>query len=330
MSQASASAELAVAVCAGDRAALARAITLVESTLPADRERASLLMSQLLQRRGGGEGYRIGVTGAPGVGKSTFIDTFGSLLCERGHKVAVLSIDPSSPSSGGSILGDKVRMTRLGNQPNAFIRPSPSAGARGGIAAATAESVLLCEAAGYDVVIVESAGVGQLEHAVRHTVDFLLLLVDPAAGDEVQGLKRGLLEVADCIVVNKADGDLLSLAEKTRADYAAVRGALADGEAAAVLCISALQGSNIEAVWQRIAAQHERLQQDGELLQRRGEQTRALFNELLQRELFEAFNLVPAVAQRKQALVERLQGGELTPRQAVSDLVHLLQERFSR
>lgn len=330
MSSAPSDADVVDAVCAGDRAALARAITLVESTLPEDRERASLLMSKLQQRRRGGEGFRIGVTGAPGVGKSTFIDTLGSLLCEQGHRVAVLSIDPSSPSSGGSILGDKVRMTRLGQHPNAFIRPSPSAQARGGIAAATAESVLLCEAAGYDVVIVESAGVGQLEHAVRHTVDFLLLLVDPAAGDEVQGLKRGLLEVADCIVVNKADGDLLPLAEKTRADYAAAHGVLADGEPATVLCISAREGSNVEAVWQRIAAQHERLQQDGELLQRRGEQTRALFNELLQRELFEAFNRVPAVAQQKQALVERLQGGQVTPRQAVSELLRLLQERLPR
>ncbi|UWQ18852.1 methylmalonyl Co-A mutase-associated GTPase MeaB [Jannaschia sp. M317] len=203
---------------AGDRRALARAITLVESTRPDHRVRAVALLDGL--RAEGRQALRIGLSGTPGVGKSTFIEAFGTLLTEQGKRVAVLAVDPSSTRTGGSILGDKTRMERLSRDPRAFIRPSPSAAHLGGVARRSREAVALCEAAGFDVVLIETVGVGQSETMVAQMCDLFVLLLAPAGGDELQGVKRGIMEIADLILVNKADGELKSTATRTVADYA--------------------------------------------------------------------------------------------------------------
>ncbi|MBT5373864.1 MAG: methylmalonyl Co-A mutase-associated GTPase MeaB, partial [Rhodospirillaceae bacterium] len=208
---------LAGSVLKGDRRALARAITLIESTRPDHRRQSEILMGHLLPHAG--KSVRIGISGVPGVGKSTFIETFGLHVIGQGHKVAVLAVDPSSKRSGGSILGDKTRMTGLSQSKDAFIRPSPSGGALGGVAARTREALLACEAAGFDVVFVETVGVGQSETAVADMVDTFLLLLLPSGGDELQGIKKGIMEIADLLAVNKADGDLIKAAGRTASDY---------------------------------------------------------------------------------------------------------------
>lgn len=202
---------------AGDLRTLAKAITLVESTRPEDQQKAQELLHTLLPFTG--KSFRLGITGTPGVGKSTFIENFGLYLIQKGHKVAILAIDPSSPTNGGSILGDKTRMELLAQEKNAFIRPSPSSGTLGGVAQKTRESILLCEAAGYDYILVETVGVGQSEVEVSKMVDFFMLMILPSGGDELQGIKKGILELADLIVVNKADGDGINLAKQTLAQY---------------------------------------------------------------------------------------------------------------
>src|SRR5579875_1443564 len=212
-------AKLAGAVRAGDRTALSRAITLIESKRPDHRRYAAALTQALLDATG--RAVRVGITGAPGVGKSTVIDALGTMLTRQGRKLAVLAVDPSSRRTGGSILADKTRMARLANDANAFIRPSPASGTLGGVAAKTRETMLLCEAAGYDVVLVETVGVGQSEIAVADMTDFFLLLVLPGAGDELQGLKKGVVELADMIAVNKADGDNVQRAKAAAAEYRA-------------------------------------------------------------------------------------------------------------
>lgn len=209
----------AAAIVAGDRRQLARAITLMESTRPDHRLKAEQLVAELIPHTG--NSVRIGITGVPGVGKSTFIEAFGLHLLEEGHKVCVLAVDPSSQKTGGSILGDKTRMEALSKQPNAFIRPSPSGKTLGGVARRTREAVLACEAAGFDIVLIETVGVGQSETAVADLVDMFLLLIAPAGGDELQGIKKGIVELADLIVVNKADGDLMPAAERAKRDYGA-------------------------------------------------------------------------------------------------------------
>src|ERR1700712_4418227 len=211
-------ADLARAVREGDRRALARAITLVESTRSDHRDDAVALLEELLPATGGST--RVGISGAPGAGKSTFIETLGVHLVDAGHRVAVLAVDPSSARSGGSILGDKTRMEQLSRRPEAFIRPSPSGGTLGGVARRTREALLGCEAGGFDVVLVETVGVGQSEVAVAGMVDLFMLLLGPGAGDELQGVKRGIVELADVLVVNKADGALADAARNTAADYA--------------------------------------------------------------------------------------------------------------
>ncbi len=201
----------------GDRRTLAKAITLIESTRVEDQKSAQDLLSKILP--GNKKTFRLGVTGSPGVGKSTFIEHFGQYLISKNYKVAVLAIDPSSPTSGGSILGDKTRMEKLANEENAFIRPTPTSGALGGVAQKTREAMLLCEAAGFDFIIVETVGVGQSEYEVASMVDFFMLLILPSGGDELQGIKKGILELADSIIINKADGANLNLAKKTQAQY---------------------------------------------------------------------------------------------------------------
>ncbi|AUM10964.1 methylmalonyl Co-A mutase-associated GTPase MeaB [Ketobacter alkanivorans] len=236
----------------GNRRALAKAITLTESKLDQHRDQAQALLEQVLPHTG--NSIRVGITGIPGVGKSTFIESFGLHLIKQGHKVAVLAVDPSSPITGGSILGDKTRMEVLSQQENAFIRPSPSGGALGGVAQKTREAMLLCEAAGYDVILVETVGVGQSEYEVAGMVDFFLVLMLPNAGDELQGIKKGILELADAIAVNKADGSNRQLAQQTQRHYQNALGILQHNnfwKPEVVLC-SALEGGNIDTIWQMI------------------------------------------------------------------------------
>jgi LAO/AO transport system kinase len=245
--------ELARQVLDGDRRALARAITLVESTRADHRADAEALLAEVLPRVGGA--VRVGVSGAPGSGKSTFIEALGIHLVGLDHRVAVLAVDPSSTRSGGSILGDKTRMEQLTRSPNAFVRPSPTGGTLGGVARRTREAMLLCEAAGFDVVLVETVGVGQSEVKVAAMVDLFLVLVAPGGGDELQGLKRGIMELPDLVVGNKADGDLAAIAAHTAADYAAALHLVRPRIAAwvpRVLTCSALAGTGIPEVWDAV------------------------------------------------------------------------------
>src|SRR5689334_13228756 len=236
--------ELTERVLAGDRRGLARAITLVESTRAQDRAAATELIDAVLPSTGAAA--RLGISGAPGSGKSTFIEALGTYLVDQGHQVAVLAVDPSSARSGGSILGDKTRMEELARSPRAFIRPSPSGGTLGGVARRTREAMLVCEAAGFDVVLVETVGVGQSEVAVAGMVDVFLLLIAPGAGDELQGVKRGIVELADLVVVNKADGALADLARHTAGDYAHALHLVGPAQ---VLLASARESMGIVEVW---------------------------------------------------------------------------------
>lgn len=238
----------------GNRRALAKAITLVESKLDQHRQQAQSILNQLLPDTG--KSIRIGITGIPGVGKSTFIEAFGLHLIEQGKKVAVLAVDPSSPLRGGSILGDKTRMELLSREENAFIRPSPSEGALGGVAQKTRETMLLCEAAGYDVILVETVGVGQSEYEVAAMVDFFLVLMLPNAGDELQGIKRGIMELADALVINKADGESINLAQQTQSHYQNALHLMKNASfwTPQVKTCSALKKERIRDVWQMIEA----------------------------------------------------------------------------
>src|SRR5690349_10396595 len=263
------------AVRAGDRRSLARAITLVESTRPDHREEAAALLDELMPATGGAT--RAGISGAPGAGKSTFIEALGLHLVDEGHQVAVLAVDPSSTRGGGSILGDKTRMEELSRTRGAFIRPSPSGGTLGGVARRTREALLVCEAAGFDVVLVETVGVGQSEVAVAGLVDLFLLLLAPGAGDELQGVKRGIVELADLVVVNKADGALADLARHTAGDYGNALHLLrarTDGWTARVLSCSALLGEGIAEVWAAVEEYMVLARRSGGLTARRGEQAR--------------------------------------------------------
>lgn len=259
----------------GNRTLLSQAITLIESSLPEHQLLAQEVLQACLPYTG--NSLRIGITGVPGVGKSTFIEAFGTHLTALGHKVAVLAVDPSSQRSKGSILGDKTRMERLANDPNAFIRPSPSAGSLGGVARKTKETLLLCEAAGFDRIIIETVGVGQSETSVHSMVDFFLLLMLSGAGDELQGIKRGIMEMADAIVINKADGDNILRARLARAEYANALHLFApapSGWTARVETCSALSGSGIDEIRQMIADYESLTRENGFFVQRRLEQAR--------------------------------------------------------
>ena len=272
---------------AGDRAVLSRAITLIESKR-ADHRRAAATLTQTLLAATG-KAVRVGITGAPGVGKSTTIDTLGTMLTGQGHKVAVLAVDPSSQRTGGSILADKTRMARLASDTNAFIRPSPASGTLGGVAAKTRETMLLCEAAGYDVVLVETVGVGQSEIAVADMTDFFLVLMLPGAGDELQGLKKGVVELADLIAVNKADGDNLVRAKAAAAEYRAALHILSPRSpnwTPPVLTYSALTGDGVAALWANVLDHRVKLTASGELASRRGEQQVKWMWSMLEERLF--------------------------------------------
>jgi GTPase len=266
-------ASLARAVRAGDRATLARAITLVESKRADHQRRAHQLVQELLPATG--NAIRVGITGAPGVGKSLTIDTLGTYLTGNGHKVAVLAVDPSSTRTGGSILGDKTRMARLAVDDNAFVRPSPSSGTLGGVAAKTRETMLLCEAAGFDVVLVETVGIGQSETTVADMTDFFLALMLPGAGDELQGIKKGLVELADMIAINKADGDNVERAKSAAAEYRAALHILnprSPNWSPPVITYSALTEYGIAELWAQVLTHRERMMKSGEHAVRRREQ----------------------------------------------------------
>ena len=279
----------AEAILTGDRRALAKAITLVESQRPQDVETAQTLLKSLLPHTG--NSIRIGITGVPGVGKSTFIEAFGQHVIEQGHRLAVLAVDPSSPVAGGSILGDKTRMEALSREEAAFIRPSPAGRALGGVAFKTRESLLLCEAAGFDIILVETVGVGQSEHQVAGMVDFFLLLMLPGGGDELQGIKKGILELADAIVVNKADGASESLARTTQQHYRSAMSLLRHDDfwEPKVMTCSALQRQGIEEIWKMISEYADASRANGAFDEIRAEQNlswmRQLIDELLRDQL---------------------------------------------
>jgi LAO/AO transport system kinase len=269
---------LADGVRSGDRRALARAVTLVESTRHDDRSSAVDLLAELHPPTG--TALRIGISGAPGVGKSLFIEALGCHLVDAGHRVAVLAVDPSSTRSGGSILGDKTRMAELARRPEAFIRPSPSGGDLGGVAARTGEALVLCEAAGFDVVLVETVGVGQSEVAVADLVDSFVLLVSPGGGDDLQGVKRGIMELADLVVVTKADGDLLAAARRAEADHRHAVHFLRrrfEEWAPQVLAVSSLDGTGVPEVWAAIREHHDALAATGSLAALRAAQAVTAF-----------------------------------------------------
>lgn len=305
-----------------DRAMLGRAITLIESTAQKDQAEAQALLARLLPRTGGA--YRIGITGVPGVGKSTFIDELGMRLVLRGHKVVVLAVDPSSALSGGAILGDKTRMARLSVADRAFIRPSPNGRSPGGVARRSREAMLVCEAAGFDVVLVETVGVGQSETAVADMVDFFLLLMLPGAGDELQGIKKGVLELADAIVVNKADGDNLDRANLALADLRAALRYLPRKRKSVrtqVLSTSALTGGGIDAVWDIIVEQRRVLESSGELATLRAEQQRTWMWSLIGERLDRAFRADPTVATELPSIEAAVVDGTLTPTSAADQLL---------
>ncbi len=283
--------DLKQGVTSGDRGALARAITLAESRRPDDQEQAQELIADLLPRTGGAR--RVGMTGVPGAGKSTVIEALGLWLIEQGHRVAVLVIDPSSSRTGGSILGDKTRMQELSMHEDAFIRPSPSGGVLGGVARKTREAMLLCEAAGFDVVIVESVGVGQSEAELAELVDCLCLLLVPGAGDELQGIKRGIMELADLIVVNKADGDRIPLARRARGDYRHALRMLppsTPGWQTPVQLASAIEGTGLAEVWEAIEDHRKLLEETGLLDERRLRQQQRWLSSMIEEAVLNAFH----------------------------------------
>ncbi|HTI98791.1 MAG TPA: methylmalonyl Co-A mutase-associated GTPase MeaB [Dongiaceae bacterium] len=309
-------------VLSGDVALLARAITLIESNLRQDEERAQQVLERLLSHTG--KAKRIGITGVPGVGKSTFIETFGCFLVEHGHKLAVLTIDPASARSGGSILGDKTRMEKLCGLPNAFIRPTSAGDHLGGVARRTRETMLLCEAAGFDVIMVESVGVGQSEITLHSMVDFFLLLLLPGAGDELQGLKKGIMEMADLVLINKADGTNRLRAEHARADQAAALHCLqpaTPGWKTEVALGSGLTGEGVPEVWAHIRKFYAELEPKGIIAQRRQQQVLEWLGALIHDELRRRFDRDPRVIARLPGLQEALRHGDMTPVNAAKILL---------
>ncbi len=311
---------LARGLLGGDRGALARAITLVESRRPDDVRTASDLLARILPATG--RARRIGVTGPPGVGKSTFIDAFGTLLLARGHRVAVLAVDPSSAVSGGSLLGDKTRMPNLAADERAFIRPSPNAAGSGGVAQRTREALLVCEAAGFDVVLVETVGVGQAEIEVRDLVDLFLLLAQAGAGDELQGMKRGILEMADIVAVTKADGDGVARARETAAEFtAAMRIAARPERRPEVLLISARAGTGLEELWVAMEKRRADDATSGRLERRRAEQRVAWLWRRVEDALRGDFRAHPAVRAAIADTEDAVRRGAITPEQGAARLL---------
>jgi LAO/AO transport system kinase len=301
---------------------LARAVTLVESTRPDDRRAAEALIEQILPSIGGAT--RVGISGPPGAGKSTFIERFGLDGIARGRQIAVLAVDPGSKRGGGAILGDKTRMAELARAPAAFIRPSSAGAESGGVARRTREAILICEAAGFDTVLVETVGAGQAETRVADLVDMFLLILPPAAGDELQGLKRGIVELADLILVNKADGALLDHARRAAAEYAnalrLIRPATAEWQPAA-RAVSALNGDGVDAVWDEVARFRAALEGSGAWHRRRAAQARAALWAEIGDALLERFRAAPSVAGRLAAAEDEVSAGARTPAAAAAILL---------
>ncbi|MFO0878382.1 MAG: methylmalonyl Co-A mutase-associated GTPase MeaB [Gemmataceae bacterium] len=308
-------------VLAGETAILARTITLVESMQPVHQEVAEEVLTRLLPHTG--RSLRVGITGAPGAGKSTFIEALGMHLVALGRRVAVLAVDPSSTQTGGSILGDKTRMTRLSTERGAYIRPSPSAGTLGGVARKTREALLVCEAAGFDVVLVETVGVGQSETVVAEMTDCFLALMLPGAGDELQGIKRGLLELVDVIAVNKADGPTKFAAELAAGQFRTALQTLAgrSGDLPAVLTCSAREGTGVADVWEAITDRHSTLEQRGTLTGRRAEQNRRWLWALVDDHLRQALAHHPGVQSLAPSLEGQVVAGTLPPAAAARRLL---------
>ncbi|AGT09734.1 methylmalonyl Co-A mutase-associated GTPase MeaB [Paracoccus aminophilus] len=316
--------ELTSGIVAGNRRALSRAITLVESSRSDHRARAVALLSELPDRKA----LRIGLSGTPGVGKSTFIEAFGKLLTGQGLKVAVLAVDPSSTRSGGSILGDKTRMELLSRDPNAFIRPSPSQAELGGVARRTREAVRLCEAAGFDIILIETVGVGQSETLVAEMSDLFILLLAPAGGDELQGVKRGIMEIADLILVNKADGDLLLTARRTVADYAGAlrlmrKRAYDPPEFPKAVPVSAYTGDGLEKAWENMGYLANWRREHGHFDRRRAEQARHWFLAELRAGLLARLE-EPTTRQELHRLGDAVARGEISPGHAASQMLEQL------
>ena len=316
--------QTAAAIRAGDRVALARAITLVESAKPKDQDRAQELLDSLLPHTG--RSIRVGISGVPGAGKSTLIDQLGLNLVAQGHKVAVLAVDPTSTRSGGSILGDKTRMGRLATEPKAFIRPSPAGESLGGVTKTTRETIALAEAAGYDVVLVETVGVGQSESAVSNMVDVFVVVAIAGAGDELQGIKRGLLELADIITVNKADGDNIERANRAAMEYRTALHILAAGHAGwdpQVLTLSARDNQGLDRLWQKVEQRQAALAASGALAARRAEQAVSWMREIFDQRLLAAFKGGKRAARHWRELEDKVRAGAMTAAAAAEELGRL-------
>jgi LAO/AO transport system kinase len=318
-------ADLATGLRTGDRATLARAITLIESTRLDHQQAARALVQDILPDTG--KAVRVGITGAPGVGKSTTIDTLGTMLTAKGHRVAVLAVDPSSSRTGGSILGDKTRMAKLAADPHAYIRPSPAAGTLGGVAAKTRETMLLCEAAGFDIILVETVGIGQSETAVADMTDFFLALMLPGAGDELQGIKKGIVELADMIAVNKADGDNIARARVAAVEYRTALHILSPRSPnwpPPTMTYSGLTGDNVDKLWATVLDHRTRLTQTGEIAARRHQQQVKWMWAMFDERLRERIRSDPALGQRLPQIEQAVAAGTLSPALAVDDLLRAL------
>ena len=305
----------------GDRVSLARAITLIESKRQEDKKLANQLLDFILPETG--KSLRIGLTGVPGVGKSTFIEAFGKKLTEIGLKVAILSIDPSSTKTKGSILGDKTRMTLLSNDPNAYIRPSASGNTLGGVAASTREAMLLCEAAGYEIIIVETVGVGQSETLVKDMVDYFLLLMLAGSGDELQGIKRGIMEIADHIVINKADGENIKQAKKSREDFKNAIHLFPKTDSEWVVPVgtcSAIEKTGMDEIWDQIQHFQKLTEANGWLKLNREKQILSWFHERIESTLRENFYSQPNMVKKIREMEEKISSNKLSIRAALDEL----------
>ena len=323
--------EFAEGVAAGNRMILSRAITLVESNAPRHFDKAQALFQKLLPLTG--HSMRIGITGVPGAGKSTFIEALGTWLCEHGHKVAVLAVDPSSTVTKGSILGDKTRMANLSRNPKAFIRPSPSGGTLGGVTRKSRETMLLVEAAGYDVVLVETVGVGQSETTVRNMVDYFLLVTITGAGDDLQGIKKGIMELADSILVNKADGDNKVRALSARADFDLmlhyIRPATEGWTSRAYTC-SSLTGEGIPEMWNVIEEFFKNVRASGVLQRRRREQVLTWVDDMTKEHLQRLIDENQTIAGEKTRIENLVSNGKITPTQAARDIIDVMERELFR
>jgi LAO/AO transport system kinase len=312
----------------GDRRLIAKTITVIESSLPAHQRLAHTIIDLLLSYAG--KAIRLGITGVPGVGKSTFIESLGTMLVKKGHRVAVLAVDPSSKRSGGSVLADKTRMEKLAVEERAFIRPSPSGGTLGGVARKTRETMVLCEAAGFDVIIVETVGVGQSETTVASMVDFFLVLMIAGAGDELQGIKKGILELADAVAVNKADGDNVERAEFARKQYETALHFLAPSSpnwTPPVLTCSALEMIDIDVIWETVLEHHTTFTQTGELKANREKQAVDWMWSLVKEGLKDRFYQNPEVKKILPGTMKEVENGTIASTVAASRLLDLLDDK---